>query len=510
MRPLDSASRLRLRGLAAALALAFAAIAPATAIAAAELTFSRPEAFGGGVFTAAAKRVVAKGTQAAWSPSGRQLAVVAGDGAVLHVVDADGRNRVLLAFGPVSSPDWSPDGRALVFERFGWIHRIDADGTDERRLARGRSPAWSPGGQRIAFVSDRSGTDDLFAIRATGGGLVRLTSGVGGETDPAWSPNGKRLAFVTDDTGAPEVALLDVSSRRAALLTRDGAIAAGPGWSPDGRRVAYVSSKGGTENVWSSAAVGGPARLVAAGPAERPRWRPQPDAVELLPDLDQQPPTDLAVRSEHGRYRLWFTAATDNVGIGPLIVSGQRVGITMRGLQRVRLSDGGTRAYPRVGFWRYNHSSDHSHWHLLHYQRYELREQNGDVVVRDRKSGFCLGDRYGIAPGRVVNRVSSPVYTAFCGLHEPKAQSVDGGTSVGFSDRYHSFLDGQNVDITNVPAGDYTLVHKTNTQLLIRELRYTNNAASVAIRLRRPNGVPAVRVLRVCPDSDQCSATRRG
>jgi hypothetical protein len=231
--------------------------------------------------------------------------------------------------------------------------------------------------------------------------------------------------------------------------------------------------------------------------------------VELLPDLDQQPPTDLDVRAAHGRYGLWFTAATDNVGIGPLIVSGKRAGITMRALQRVRLSDGGTRAYTRAGFWRYNHSPDHSHWHLLHYQRYELRTPDGEVVVRDRKSGFCLGDRYGIAPGRVVNRVTIPVYTAYCGLHEPNAQDVDGGTSVGFSDRYHSFLDGQNVDITNVPAGDYTLVHKTNTQLLIRELRYTNNAASVAIRLTRPSGVPHVRVLRVCPDSDLCSADRR-
>jgi hypothetical protein len=147
-------------------ALALAAIGPPAGVAAPQLTFSRPEAFGGGVFTAAARQVVGKGTQAAWSPNGRQLAVVAGDGAALHVVDADGRNRTLLAFGPVSSPDWSPDGRALAFERFGWLHRIDADGTDERRLARGRSPAWSPGGRLIAFVSDRGGTDDLFTIRA--------------------------------------------------------------------------------------------------------------------------------------------------------------------------------------------------------------------------------------------------------------------------------------------------------------------------------------------------------
>jgi hypothetical protein len=489
-----------------ALAVAVTLLAAPTAHAASELTFSRPELFGGGVFAAPAKRLLATGTQAAWSPNGTQLAVVAGQGAALHLVDPDGRNRAVVAFGPVSSPDWSPDGRQLVFERFGWIHTIDADGTDERRLARGRSPAWSPGGRRIAFVSERAGTDDLWSIRAAGRGLQQLTSSPANETDPAWSPDARTIAYATDETGIAELALVNVTTRKRAALTSDHAVASNPSWSPDGRRVAYVSDRDAVDAVWSIAARGGASRRVALGPAERPGWRPSPEVVELLPDLDQQPPTDLDVRADHGRYGLWFTAATDNVGIGPLVVSGLRPSsaITMTAVQRVRLSDGGTRTYPKVGDWRYNHSADHSHWHLLRYQRYELRTQDGKVVVRDRKSGFCLGDRYGVAPGHVMNRIRRAVFVGFCNLHEPQALAVDGGTSVGFSDRYHSRLDGQNVDITNVPAGDYTLVHKTNTQLLIREQRYSNNAASVAIRLTRPNGRPRVRVLAVCPDSARC------
>ena len=489
-----------------AAAVVAAVIATPAAHAASELTFSRPEVFGGGVFAAPAKRLLATGTQAAWSPNGAQVAVVAGDGAALHVVDPDGRNRAAIAFGPVSSPDWSPDGRHLAFERFGWIHRIDADGTDERPLARGRSAAWSPGGRRIAFVSDRAGSDDLWSIRAVGGGFERLTSSPGNETDPAWSPDGRRLAYATDESGSTEIELLDVPTKKRAPLTSDRSIASSPGWSPDGGRVAYVSNRDAVDAVWSVAARGGSPRRVALGPAERPQWRPSPDVVELLPDLDQEPPTDVEVRSDHGRYGLWFTAATDNVGIGPLIVSGFRPSsaITMTAVQRVRLSDGGARTYTKVGRWRYNHSADHSHWHLLRYQRYELRTRAGKIVVRDRKSGFCLGDRYGAAPGRVLNRIRRAVFVGFCNRHEPESLTVDGGTSVGFSDRYHSHLDGQNLDITNVPAGDYTLVHKTNTQLLIREQRYSNNAASVAIRLTRPNRRPHVRVLRVCPDSDRC------
>ena len=488
--------------------LAAALAAPATAQAATELTYSRPETFGGGVFMLASgkPRHLVNGSGAAWSPDGRRIAVVTGAGAALRVVDPDGRYGAIVALGPVSSPDWSPDARKLVFERFGWIHVVDGDGTDERRIARGTSPAWSPGGRRIAFVSDRNGTDDVYAVRAAGGGLQQLTSGAGNESDPAWSPNGKRLAFVADETGTAEIGILEVASRKVSALTADRVMAASPAWSPDGRRIAYVSSRATGDEVWSVPAAGGTPRRVAAGPAEHPHWKPTPKVQELLPDLDQQPPSDLEVRTDHGRHRLWFTAATDNIGLGPLIVSGSRPAneLVMRARQRVRLSNGSARAYPRVGLWRYNHSAHHSHWHLLYYQRYELLRADRSLVVRDRKSGFCLGDRYGIAPGHIPNRVRAPVFTGFCDLHEPNATGVEGGTSIGFSDRYHSGLDGQNVDITHVPPGEYVLVHRTNTRLLIKELRYTNNAASVRIRLTRPHGRPRVRVLRVCADSDRC------
>jgi hypothetical protein len=132
-------------------------------------------------------------------------------------------------------------------------------------------------------------------------------------------------------------------------------------------------------------------------------------------------------------------------------------------------------------------------------------------VVRDRKSGFCIGDRYGVAPGRVAGRTFRPVFRGLCNLYRPGASDVDAGTSVGFSDRYHSRLDGQNVDLTNVPPGRYVLVNRANPSAELHELRYENNAASVAIRIAWPRGrrnAPAVRVLATCPDSDRCQPDR--
>jgi hypothetical protein len=214
------------------------------------------------------------------------------------------------------------------------------------------------------------------------------------------------------------------------------------------------------------------------------------------------------VRKTGRRFLLWFTSAADNVGLGPFIVNGRRRGAgAMRAGQRVRLADGSLRTYPEVGVWRYNATSDHSHWHLVDFQRYELRRENGSLVVRDRKSGFCIGDRYGVAPGRIAGRTFRPVFRGFCNLYQPGASDVNAGTSVGFSDRYHSRLDGQNVDLTNVRPGRYVLVNRANPSAEIHELRYENNAASVAIRVAWPRGrrsVPAVRVLATCPDSERC------
>jgi Lysyl oxidase/WD40-like Beta Propeller Repeat len=292
-------------------------------------------------------------------------------------------------------------------------------------------------------------------------------------------------------------------------VTADPAIDSAPAFSSNGKRIVFVSDRTGVEQIVGAPAAGGAASLVSpiqlpAHPTARPVQRP----LELLPDFDQQPPRDLEVRKTGRRFLLWFTSAADNVGLGPFIVKGRRRGAgAMRASQRVRLAGSALRTYPEVGIWRYNATSDHSHWHLIDFQRYELRRGDGALVVRDRKSGFCIGDRYGVAPGRIAGRTFRPVFRGFCNLYQPGASNVDAGTSVGFSDRYHSHLDGQNVDLTNVPPGRYVLVNRANPSADLHELRYENNAASVAIQVSRPRGrrsAPGVRVLATCPDSDRC------
>jgi hypothetical protein len=142
------------------------------------------------------------------------------------------------------------------------------------------------------------------------------------------------------------------------------------------------------------------------------------------------------------------------------------------------------------------------------FQRYELRRAaDYALLVRDRKSGFCLADHWAHASGHFLNEPRGPVFNGNCEQGRPDALAVYQGTSVGYTDRYPSYFHGQNLDITGVPAGIYDLIHRANRSLLFRELRYENNAASLRIRISGPGGrsrAPSVRVLRTCPNSDRC------
>jgi Lysyl oxidase len=108
----------------------------------------------------------------------------------------------------------------------------------------------------------------------------------------------------------------------------------------------------------------------------------------------------------------------------------------------------------------------------------------------------------GAAPGRWPHR--HPRFLGDCEQYNPAATHVVEGTSVGYTDRYPGFFHGQNVDITHVRAGVYDLVHVANPSMLLHELRYENDAASVRVRLAWRTGIPHVTVLRRCQATARC------
>ena len=106
---------------------------------------------------------------------------------------------VLVAATAILAP--TPSGSAtarseLAFVRAGDIWTIGADGTRARPLLRDAyAPSWSPDGSRLAFVSRRSGDEEIYVARADGTGARRLTRLPGPDLSPTWSSDGRRLAW---------------------------------------------------------------------------------------------------------------------------------------------------------------------------------------------------------------------------------------------------------------------------------------------------------------------------
>jgi hypothetical protein len=232
-------------------------------------------------------------------------------------------------------------------------------------------------------------------------------------------------------------------------------------------------------------------------------------APELRPDLVQRSPNDIGVRARGARFELGFESAVENHGSGPLLVVGNRSGaqVDMTADQIVERSDG-SRVYEReIGRLRYTRSPSHDHWHYLRFDRYELRRASDHALVRpDKKTGFCLGDRYD--PGRSFpGKPEKPVLEGDCRKNAPQSDSVREGISIGYGDDYPAYLEGQSIDITGLPAGEYELVHRANGDRSVRESNYSNNASSVLLRIEWPRGParkPNLDRLRACPQRDRC------
>jgi len=106
-----------------------------------------------------------------------------------------------------------------------------------------RRPAWSPGGDRIAFESNRGGTADIWIMNADGSNPQRLTDGAGANTQPAWSPDGAWIAFVSNRDGNNEIYRIRASGGAPERLTQDPADDIDPAWSSNGQFILFSSNR---------------------------------------------------------------------------------------------------------------------------------------------------------------------------------------------------------------------------------------------------------------------------
>ena len=179
----------------------------------------------------------------------------------LIVADSDGENqqRIASSSEPIMSPAWSPDGQSLAyvsFESKASAIYVQTLRSGERRRVSARAgingaPSWSPDGSTLALtLSRKDGDVDIYTLKLATQELKRMTFDPGIDTEPTWSSDGRKLYFNSDRAGGPQIYEIDVAQpERATRVTFEGTYNARPRMSPDGKRLAVVHLDGGNFRI---------------------------------------------------------------------------------------------------------------------------------------------------------------------------------------------------------------------------------------------------------------------
>lgn len=130
----------------------------------------------------------------------------------------------------------------------------DQDGYNARPLLNSpepiMSPAWSPNGRQIAYVSFENRRSSIYLQELATGKRTLLSQFEGINGAPAWSHDGRKLALVLSKSGAPNIYIMDIASKKLTAITHDFYINTEPAWSPNGKSLLFTSNRGGGPQLY--------------------------------------------------------------------------------------------------------------------------------------------------------------------------------------------------------------------------------------------------------------------
>lgn len=240
----------------------------------------------------------------------------------LQVSDADGYNaqNVVSSNEPIISPAWSPDGSKMAyvsFEKKKPIVYVQSLTTGDRKIlanykGNNSAPAWSPDGSKLAVVLTYGANSQIYTIGADGGDLRQVTKSNAIDTEPAFSPDGKFIYFTSDRGGRPQIYKVSASGGDATRVTFEGAYNVSPRFSPDGRYLAYIRNDGGKFRVALQDLSNGQVQLLSEGAQdESPSF--SPNGRVILYATKVRGKGSLAAVSSDGRVRQRLSESTGDV-----------------------------------------------------------------------------------------------------------------------------------------------------------------------------------------------------
>ncbi len=177
----------------------------------------------------------------------------------LIVADSDGANALpaLKSREPIISPAWSPDGSKLAYVSFEarkpvvYMHTV---ATGERKVVanfRGNNsaPAFSHDGRKLAVALSRDGYTQIFMINTDGSGVERFSRSLAIDTEPVFSPDGQYLYFTSDRGGSPQIYRQPLAGGSAQRVTFNGDYAVSPAINAQGDELAYITRSNGRYRV---------------------------------------------------------------------------------------------------------------------------------------------------------------------------------------------------------------------------------------------------------------------